>query len=293
MHSFTLGLCLCTHIYIKPALLIEGFIRNVVVFPLFSKWFESSKEFSIPAIKSVPPGQRGNQGIWLFRISDFRFLVPEKHLQQLVLWLCFKFRVCFGGILMILIWQCWGEIFSFMDEKEERFSQPNLLLEVGNYCGLSRKTLLSLMTCMYHYQFCILCFMWAGLEARAARSWFADPAAQILGGLRQKQKTITRRVLLCSQEVTFGKSWNSLTQFLGPQQGFCQIRATWDLLPWWSCSGAPRNHPCDLPAYLENASCKTLSTFCWMIEQILFHKALPFGLMGRGDSYFSSFYLLI
>lgn len=148
--------------------------------------------------------------------------------------------------------------------------------------GLSRKTLLSLMTCIYHYQFGILCFMWAGLEAGAARSWFADPTAQILGDLRQKQETIARGVLLCSQEVTFGKSWNSLTQFLGPQQGFCQIRAMWDLLPWWSCSGAPRSHPCDLPAYLENASCKTLSVFCWMIWTNAVPQSIAFRINGSG-----------
>lgn len=42
-----------------------------------------------------------------------------------------------------------------MDEKEERFSQPDLLLEVGNYCGLSRKTYFLLQISIYHYQFCI------------------------------------------------------------------------------------------------------------------------------------------
>lgn len=86
--------------------------------------------------------------------------------------------------------------------------------------------------------------------SQSSKVLFIDPIAQILGGLRVKQETNTRKLLLWSQEMTCDKRWNSQTQFLGPQQGFCQIWAMWDQLPWWSYSGTPRNHSWDLPAYL-------------------------------------------
>lgn len=110
----------------------------------------------------------------------------------------------------------------------------------------------------------------------------ADPVAQILGGLRVKQETIARRLLLWSWEGTLDKRWNPQSQFLVPQQGFCQIRAMWELFPWWSCSGAPRNHPCDLPAYLENACHKTLPVFCWIIWTNTVLKSIAFQINGSG-----------
>lgn len=76
--AVSLLVCVCVHVYIKPALLIEGLIQNVVVFPLFSKGFGSSNEFAFPAMNSVlyhltKEGTKESIS-FIFHISDFHAL---------------------------------------------------------------------------------------------------------------------------------------------------------------------------------------------------------------------------
>lgn len=47
--------------------------------------------------------------------------------------------------------------------------------------------------------------------SQSCKVLFIDTIAQILGGLRVKQETNTRKLLLWSQEMTCDKRWNSQT----------------------------------------------------------------------------------
>lgn len=127
--------------------------------------------------------------------------------------------------------------------------------------------------------------VWIG--SQSCKFLVVDPVAQILRGLRVEKETTSRRLLLWSQKVTFDNRWNSQTQFRGPQQGFCQIKGTCDLLPWWGCSGAPRNHPSHLPACLESASRKTLPMFCWIFWTNTVLQSIAFRINGSGWLLFS------
>lgn len=147
--------------------------------------------------------------------------------------------------------------------------------------------------CVYIITLHIVFYM-SRVGSQSCKVLAADPVAQILGGLRVKQEAISRRLLLWRQEVTFDKRWNSQTQFLGPQEGFCHIRTMWDPLPWWSCSGTPRNHLYNLPAYLEIASHKTLSVFCQISWTNAVLQSIAFQINGSGwFLFFLLFFLLI
>lgn len=172
-----------------------------------------------------------------------------------------------------------------MDEKEERFSQPDLLLEEWNYCGLSRKTLsndMYISLSVLHNIFYV-----SRVGSQNCKVLVADPVAQILAGLRVKQEKNTRRLLLWSQEVTFDKRWNSQTQFQGFRLEPCGI---------YSHGGAVLEHP-EIPRVIflhiwKMVLIKPCPCFVSSSEQILFYKALPSRLMGRGW-FFLLFFLFV